>query len=156
MTESGWTSELEMARTFFNNSTACLTEEDADYAPVPGVFTVKGHVAHVARTVEWFIEGAFGAGWDLDFEKQAMAAEAVASLAEARAWVERAFQHAKDVVSAKSEDDLCECFPADDPMMPGAPKLVAVTGISDHTAHHRGALTVYARLRGKVPPMPYA
>jgi uncharacterized damage-inducible protein DinB len=25
----------------------------------------------------------------------------------------------------------------------------------EHTAHHRGALTVYSRLLGKVPPMPY-
>ncbi|MFP4172001.1 MAG: DinB family protein [Candidatus Hydrogenedentota bacterium] len=156
MTESGWAMELESAKTFFNNSTACLAEEDADYAPVPGVFTVKGHVAHVARTVEWLMEGAFGAGWDLDFEKQAKEAQSVASLAEARAWVERAFAHAKDVVSAKTEEDLGECFPADDPIMPGAPKLVAVSGISDHTAHHRGALTVYARLCGKVPAMPYA
>jgi uncharacterized damage-inducible protein DinB len=27
--------------------------------------------------------------------------------------------------------------------------------ITDHTAHHRGALTVYARTQGIVPPMPY-
>ncbi len=26
---------------------------------------------------------------------------------------------------------------------------------SSHTAHHRGALAVYARLLGKVPAMPY-
>jgi uncharacterized damage-inducible protein DinB len=25
----------------------------------------------------------------------------------------------------------------------------------EHTAHHRGALTVYSRKLGKVPPMPY-
>jgi hypothetical protein len=25
----------------------------------------------------------------------------------------------------------------------------------EHTAHHRGALTAYSRLLGKVPPMPY-
>jgi uncharacterized damage-inducible protein DinB len=25
----------------------------------------------------------------------------------------------------------------------------------EHTAHHRGALTVYSRLLGKVPLMPY-
>lgn len=154
--ESGWAMELETARTFFNNSTACLTEDDAEFAPQPGMFTVKGHVAHVARTIEWLMEGAFGSGWDLDFEKHAAEAEAVASLAEARTWVEQAFQHAIDVVSAKTEQDLRECFPADDPIMPGAPKLVAVSGISDHTAHHRGALTVYARLLGKVPPVPYA
>jgi uncharacterized damage-inducible protein DinB len=30
-----------------------------------------------------------------------------------------------------------------------------VWGMIEHTAHHRGALTVYSRLLGKVPPMPY-
>jgi len=31
-----------------------------------------------------------------------------------------------------------------------------INAIVDHTAHHRGALSVYARLPGKVPMMPYA
>jgi len=38
----------------------------------------------------------------------------------------------------------------------GAPRAAVVSGIADHTAHHRGALSVYARLIGKEPPMPYA
>jgi uncharacterized damage-inducible protein DinB len=40
--------------------------------------------------------------------------------------------------------------------MGGAPKRAVISGIVDHTAHHRGSLAVYARLRGKVPTMPYA
>ena len=39
--------------------------------------------------------------------------------------------------------------------MSGAPRLAVVSGIVDHTAHHRGALSVYCRLLNKVPPMPY-
>ena len=35
------------------------------------------------------------------------------------------------------------------------PVVAIVGGIEDHTAHHRGALTVYARLLDRVPPMPY-
>ena len=31
-----------------------------------------------------------------------------------------------------------------------------INGITDHSAHHRGALAVYARLLGKEPAMPYA
>ncbi len=31
-----------------------------------------------------------------------------------------------------------------------------ISAITDHTSHHRGALSVYARLLGKVPAMPYA
>ena len=38
----------------------------------------------------------------------------------------------------------------------GAPRLALVTGLGDHTAHHRGVLAVYARLCGRVPAMPYA
>ena len=47
---------------------------------------------------------------------------------------------------------------------PSIPPKVALRGrewmaiasaITDHTAHHRGALTVYARVSGLVPPMPY-
>ena len=40
-------------------------------------------------------------------------------------------------------------------IMGGAPRLAIFGAINDHTAHHRGALTVYARLNGIVPPMPY-
>jgi uncharacterized damage-inducible protein DinB len=40
--------------------------------------------------------------------------------------------------------------------MGGVPRWSVVSAISDHTAHHRGALTVYSRLLGKVPVMPYA
>ena len=39
--------------------------------------------------------------------------------------------------------------------MPGLPKFTIVPGIDEHTAHHRGALTVYSRLLGLTPPMPY-
>jgi uncharacterized damage-inducible protein DinB len=39
--------------------------------------------------------------------------------------------------------------------MGGAPRLAVFVAIADHTAHHRGALAVYARLNGIVPPMPY-
>ena len=41
------------------------------------------------------------------------------------------------------------------PVMGGAPRLAIVNAITDHTAHHRGTLTVYSRLRGHTPAMPY-
>jgi uncharacterized damage-inducible protein DinB len=39
--------------------------------------------------------------------------------------------------------------------MGGQPRHSIIGALIDHTAHHRGALTVYARLLSKVPPMPY-
>ena len=40
------------------------------------------------------------------------------------------------------------------PIMQG-PRYEVIGGVVDHTAHHRGALAVYARLQGKTPAMPY-
>jgi uncharacterized damage-inducible protein DinB len=39
--------------------------------------------------------------------------------------------------------------------MGGMPRESIIGGIVDHTAHHRGALSVYARLVGREPAMPY-
>jgi uncharacterized damage-inducible protein DinB len=39
--------------------------------------------------------------------------------------------------------------------MGGLPRCTILNALTDHTAHHRGALSVYARLLGLVPPMPY-
>jgi uncharacterized damage-inducible protein DinB len=40
-------------------------------------------------------------------------------------------------------------------VMAGQPIGNIVWGMVEHTAHHRGALSVYSRLLGKTPPMPY-
>lgn len=58
------------------------------------------------------------------------------------------------MVGATSEADLYAPIP-DDRIMPGSPRIAVISGIVDHTAHHRGSLAVYARLLGKEPPMPY-
>jgi len=39
--------------------------------------------------------------------------------------------------------------------MGGEPRAAVVGAIVDHMAHHRGALSVYARLLGYAPPIPY-
>jgi uncharacterized damage-inducible protein DinB len=39
--------------------------------------------------------------------------------------------------------------------MGGQPISDIVWGMVEHTAHHRGALTVYSRQLGKIPVMPY-
>lgn len=54
-----------------------------------------------------------------------------------------------------SDQILFESIP-DTRIMEGAPRLAVVSGIVDHTAHHRGSLAVYARLIGKQAPMPYS
>ncbi len=147
--------ELRSTQQFFNKSSACLREEDSHFAPVEGMMTVAHQVAHVAFTVDWFVEGAFRPeGFDMDFEAHTKEIMKVTSLAEARAMVAAAFERAVQTIGSKSEAELAEPLP-EGPVMGGLPKAAICGGITDHTAHHRGALTVYARLLGHVPEMPY-
>jgi uncharacterized damage-inducible protein DinB len=119
------------------------------------MMTVAQQVAHVAFTIDWFVEGAFRPeGFDMDFERHMNEIRKVTSLAEARAMVDAAFERAVQTIGSKSAAELAAPLPAG-PVMGGLPKGAICGGITDHTAHHRGALTIYARLRGHVPEMPY-
>ena len=147
--------ELESALKFFKMTTSVFEPADATFAPNPDLYTVAGHIAHTADSVDWFVEGAFGKGWDMDFEALIARAKSVSSLEEANRWLERAFANAVNLVGQASDQELSESIPYIR-IMEGAPRSAVVGGIVDHTAHHRGAMSVYARLIGKVPPMPYA
>ena len=151
----GLVAELRSTQKFFKTTLSVLDSADEAYAPQPEMYTVAGHVAHAASSVDWFIAGAFGEGWDLDFDADIAKAKAVTSLDDANAWLDRAFDNAVAVVSAASDEELMAPIP-DPAIMEGAPRAAVVSGIVDHTAHHRGSLAVYARLLGKVPEMPYS
>lgn len=145
---------LEATRKFFNTTTSCFESQDADFTPQPGMFSVAGQIAHTADSIEWFMEGALGKGWDMDFEGSIARARQVKTLEEARVALERAFDRAITMLGETSDERLLEAIP-DDPILDGAPRMNVVNAIVDHTAHHRGSLAVYARAMGKVPPMPY-
>ena len=91
----------------------------------------------------------------MDFEASIAKAKTVTSLHEAVKWLDRSFGNAIAVVGAASDHVLLESIP-DTRIMGGAPRIAVVSGIIDHTAHHRGSLAVYARLIGKEPPIPYS
>jgi uncharacterized damage-inducible protein DinB len=119
------------------------------------MMTAAQQVAHVAQTIGWFVEGASGPeGFDLDFERHAKELEAVSSLHDARKALDAAYGDAIAFLNERTDAQLLAPLP-EGPVMGGAPVSGVFWGIVEHTAHHRGALTVYARLLGKVPPMPY-
>lgn len=146
--------DLDTSLKYLRKTLSVFHEQDSGFAPTPQLFTVAGHAAHVADSVDWFVEGAFGKGWDMDFEAMERKVRAVTSLEEASAWLDRAYSAAQEAVGSASAGVLSEPIP-DRRIMGGAPRAAIVTAIVDHTAHHRGALAVYARLLGKVPVMPY-
>ena len=147
--------QMKAAQEFFNRSTEALTEEDSGHAPAEGVYTAASQIAHVAQTIDWFVEGAFDTGgFDMDFEAHDKEVRAVTSIEAARAWFTRAVDNAVKQLGEKSEEEWSQPLP-DGPIMGGQPRSSVFWAITDHTAHHRGALTVYARTRGKTPPNPY-
>lgn len=147
--------ELDQANEYFTRSTRNLTEAQSTFAPALGMMTVAQQVAHAAHTVDWFMEGAFRPeGFDMDFEGQARVVATFTSLAAARDWFQKAIAAAKATVASKTDAELKAALPPG-PIMGGVPRMAIFSAITDHTAHHRGALTVYARLNGVVPPMPY-
>jgi uncharacterized damage-inducible protein DinB len=116
---------------------------------------VAQQVAHVADTFDWFIDGAFGTkGFDMNFVARDVPIRATTSLQAARKQLDASYGRALRVIAEKTPDELLSPMPADS-IMGGAPKGSIVGGLVEHTSHHRGALTVYARLRGKTPAMPY-
>ena len=146
---------LESAHEYFNRSTRNLDESLSTFAPAPGMMTAAQQVAHAAHTIDWFVEGAFRPeGFDTNWEAHAKVVNGYTSLAAARAWFDKAIASAKATVATKSDAELMAPLPKDG-IMGGAPRMAIFGAITDHTAHHRGALTVYARVKGIVPPMPY-
>jgi uncharacterized damage-inducible protein DinB len=147
--------QLLASQEFFERSTRVLEEGDSGFRPHAGMMTAAQQVAHVAQTLDWFIEGASRPdGFDLDFAAHADALENVTSLAMAREMLKTAFGKAIAFLQAASQEDLKRALPAG-PVMGGQPVSDIVWAMVEHTAHHRGALTVYSRMSGKVPIMPY-
>jgi uncharacterized damage-inducible protein DinB len=155
MSKEKMLAELASMKEYFDRSTQVLTESDSTFAPKTGMFTAAQLTAHVAQTVDWFIQGAFAAGgFDMDFDGMHRTVQAVTSLDSARKWMDRACAAAREAVETHTDAEWAEPLPPG-PIMGGQPRYAVFGALVDHTAHHRGALTVYSRLLGKVPPMPY-
>jgi uncharacterized damage-inducible protein DinB len=150
-----FSTQLLASKDFFDRSTRVLEEADSGFRPQDGMMTVAQQVVHVAHTFDWFVDGVERPeGFDLDFAKMATELEAVTSLTAARQMLDAGYAKAIAWVRSKSAEELAAPLPAG-PVMGGQPVSDVVWAMIEHTAHHRGALTVYSRMLGKVPPMPY-
>jgi uncharacterized damage-inducible protein DinB len=139
---------------FWNKSTSVFKEKDSGFSPTKGTYTVAQHVAHVAQAIDWFMEGAFRQkGFDTDFEAMNKEVQKTKSLKAAQKWMKTACARAYRILKEKTREDMQ--LPILGPLMMGEPRIAIITAMFDHTAHHRGALTVYARLLDRVSPMPY-
>ncbi len=146
---------VKQALQFFSRTCSVFHQDDSEYAPTPGQFTVAQHVAHVAQTIDWFMVGAFRPeGFDLDFAAHQQGVRECTSLQDAMIWLVQSVDNAADILSNKSAEEMMQPM-ADGPVMGGEPRAAIIAAIAEHTAHHRGSLAVYARMLGYAPPMPY-
>ncbi len=143
---------LKQTQTFFERGTSCFSEEHSEFSPVEGTFTVAQQVAHAAQSIGWFIDGAFRNN-EFDKDWEGFHSDTT-SLAAARSLFSKAIEEAVAAIESQTVEQLTQPI-EDEVVMTGMPKFCIPGAIAEHTAHHRGALTVYARLLGMTPPMPY-
>ncbi len=155
MANEGYVDYLKQMKKQFNRTTSIFEESDSSFAPAKELMTVAQSIAHVAWTVDWFVDGGLDdQPFDMDFEAAHRKVSAITSLAKARQMLDAAFERAQEKTAAMSESDMVQLLQPG-PILGGQPRYAIYGALCDHTAHHRGALAVYARLLGKVPLMPY-
>ena len=145
---------LQKQQQFLMNVVGDFTEEHADYKPTGEMMTVAQQVRHIARVTDWFREGAFGSGFNMDFESEAVEMMKPVTLEQAREELNRSFRELFERVGPLSHEEVSAPM-APNPILGECPKFVALNANGDHIAHHRGALTVYLRLLGMTPKMVY-
>jgi uncharacterized damage-inducible protein DinB len=146
---------LDATEGYFDKTISVCEESDSDFQPQEGMFTLAQQVAHVAQTIDWFLDGMFSdRGFDLNFEAHQKVILMQTSLNESKKWLAKSFEEFRQKLQSVDDEVLKERLPPG-PIMGGVPRYIIVGALSDHTAHHRGSLSVYIRMTGKIPPMPY-
>ena len=117
--------------------------------------TAAQAIKHIAYTTNWFMDGAFGTGFDMDFEQYLEEMKKPVTLEDAMGQLDAAFDKYIALLESKTSEELAGPMP-DNKIFGAAPRMVVITSNAEHTAHHRGALGVYLRLLGIVPAMVYS
>lgn len=141
-------------RHYLNNILKDFTDEHSDFRPTEDMMTTAQQIKHIAQTTSWFMEGAFGAGFDMDFEAYLEEMKKPVTLEEAQRKLYATYDNFVEKLETMSEEELLAPM-QDNQIFGNAPKMVVVTANSEHTAHHRGVLSVYLRLLGITPTMVY-
>lgn len=146
---------VRQERRYLMNILQAFPPDQGGFSPAPGMMTAAQQVHHLARTVRWFAAGAFGTGFDMDFEKMEADNRADIAWDEAMRRIDTAYADFTAFLETLDAAELDAAMPANPIFPEGTPRSAVILAQGDHTAHHRGALSVYLRLLGVVPPMVY-
>ena len=141
--------QLKSTQDFILNTVSSFDEADSNYAPEKDMLTVAQHVYSVAQGAEWLIAGAMSPdGFDRDYAGMQERVMKCESLEAAVTKLKGAFKNAIQNIEKKPDDFFLRVLPA--PMDADLLNSIIWT-FTDHMAHHRGSLAVYARMLGKTP-----
>lgn len=173
-----------MHRDFFLRATAVFDEQDADFRPAAGMLSVVEHIHHATAALELFVSQYFGRfghtkriehhsfrqgrRWlsalpelgfaDVSWLEQAATYQAAVereTLSQALTALSQTFEYVATLFARLDLVQLQQPL-GENPVMPAYFTGFDVAEFMfDHTAHHRGALSQYARLLGHEPKIPY-
>jgi len=146
--------QLKSSQDFFLNTISSFDEKDSCYAPGKDMLTVAQHVYSVAEGINWFVDGAFSTNsFDSDYASMEKRIKKCESLELAVKRLKSAVKRAIENIEMKTDAYFSKVLPP--PI--DADMLNSIIWIfTDHMAHHRGSLAVYARNLGKIPKPCYA
>ncbi|MFC1477020.1 DinB family protein [candidate division KSB1 bacterium] len=142
-------------RKFLQNIIKDFKPEHGDFRPVEGMMTTAQQINHIALTVKWFKEGAFGKGFDLDFEQLENEVRKPIGFEAALEKLNKTYDEWISLLESKTAEEMAAPM-NDNPIMGPLPRISVITANAEHTAHHRGVLSVYLRLLGITPVMVYS
>ncbi len=170
---------------YFHRVVDIFDESESAFRPSKDLLSVAGQILHVSMLIEYFLSGMFGSyegltplsdselgfmdmSWTkiadekdlhqvLDPARWSRPFMASTSVIEALKLFDDVTDKAAELIGAMSLQDFATAQPPINPVLPPEkfqyPDILEV--MNDHTAHHRGALVVYAHLLEKDPKMPY-
>lgn len=139
----------------FQKTISIFEEKDSGFRPAEGTMTLAEQMRHVTNTIKWFNDGALtDKGYNMDFEAFEREMEGAVSFEKERELFKQMMNNARELWGKLSAEEMEKPLPPN-PVFGEVPVYTVVPSMTDHTAHHRGSLAIYARTLGKVPPMPY-
>ncbi|MCP4727525.1 MAG: DinB family protein [bacterium] len=143
-------------RKFLNNILKDLKPEHGDFKPADEMLTASQQIKHIALTGKWFYSKALGTGFEFaSFDAYLEEMQKPLTLQEALDLLNETYEESVRAFGNMTEKEFDEIV-KDDPMLGTFKKSDMIFYNNEHTAHHRGALSVYLRLLGITPTMIYA
>lgn len=168
---------------FFERTVKVFSESDGEYKPAENMLTVSGQVLHTVAALELFASSYFNLFNDFgkDYKGELLSEEHLSSykmfkdtswlkisdvansvsgnsnlpLRKSMAILESTMEAIGKLFSYLTKEQLSRTLGINPIMEPYFNGYDVVEMMLDHTAHHRGGLAQYARIKGYSPFIPY-